>query len=113
VRVRVRKRFALRERARATPSRERRANGRADPKQEDDVDQLIASLAESVGLSGEAPRGGSLRRREKRGPSRRTPTVLVRSRPRIDAVSREVVFYLAAAIAAGAVVGILVPRLLP
>jgi hypothetical protein len=97
--VELLKAFASRESARAAPDRERHANGMATQ----DVDELIASLAESVGVADPpsppppAPRTRSRKVRKAR------PRIL----PRIRLVSLEVVV----AVALGVAIGILVTRI--
>jgi hypothetical protein len=99
------KAFVSREPARAAPGGERRANGAG----REDVDELIASLAESVGLSDETPAPSRAARRG----SRRVRVARPRIRPGIQLVSLEVALYIAAAIALGAVIGFLAPRFVP
>jgi hypothetical protein len=103
--VELLKAFSSRKPARATPEGERRANGTA----REDVDELIASLAESVGVSNET----SPSPRVPRTRSRRARTARPSIRPPGRLVSLEVALYFAAAIALGAVIGILAPRLVP
>jgi len=107
VRLELPKAFASREPARAAPGGERRANGTA----REDVDELIASLAESVGLSGETPAPSRAARRGSRRVH--TPRPRIRLRIQLQLVSAEVALYIAAAIALGAVIGFFASRLVP
>jgi hypothetical protein len=108
VRVELLKPFSSKEPAKAAPEGERHANGTA----REDVDELIASLAESVGLSREAsppPRPP----RPARAATRRVRTARPRILPRIGPVAGEVALYIAFAVGLGVVIGILAPRLVP
>jgi len=105
VRVELLKPFSSKEPAKAAPEGERHANGTA----REDVDELIASLAESVGLSREA----SPPPRPARAATRRVRTARPRILPRIGPVAGEVALYIAFAVALGVVIGILAPRLVP
>ena len=101
------KAFSSRKPARAALEGERRANGTA----REDVDELIASLAESVELSRDT--SPPTRAPHVAGRRVRTAWPRIRFRPPIGPVGREVALYIAFAVALGAVIGILVPRLVP
>jgi hypothetical protein len=103
--VELPKAFAFREPARAAPEGERRASGAAL----EDVDELIASLAESVGVSEEP----SPPPRAPRTRLRRVRMARPRIRQHIRRVNLEIALYLVTAVALGLAIGILVPRLLP
>jgi anti-sigma factor RsiW len=101
--VELPKAFASRKPARAAPERQRPTNGTAP----ENVDELIASLAESVGVSGEpSPKPQAPRTR-----SRRARRARPRIRLHIRLAGLGVAGYLAAALALGVAIGILATRL--
>lgn len=89
--------------ARAARGRERRVKGTGP----EDVDELIASLAESVGVPNEPSRPPRAPRARWHGVRRARPTI----RPRIRLASLEATLYIVAALALGLAIGILAPRL--
>jgi hypothetical protein len=103
--VELLKAFSSKEPARAAPEGERPANGAA----REHVDELIASLVESVGLPSET----SPPPRAPRAARGRMRTARRRVRPSIGPLGREVTLYFALAVVLGVLIGILAPRLAP
>jgi hypothetical protein len=112
VRVGPHKAFALRKPAKEKPGRrDHSANGARAIGQADHVDELIGSLAEAVGTSERKTSVETRHAQQQRPRPLPAGRARMRRRRRPELVSREVVLYIAAAVALGFVIGVLAPRL--